>query len=124
MEFAVLMDESFDPKDISEIPNRDEKVSAILKQWLGKSEFNKDGADYNSVFVYPNFIIKDKEVAKNVQRNFKLKVALGISKLFQSDPKGHGLSDKISNEITSLIQSGEIKITGSDRSFYKGRYYK
>jgi hypothetical protein len=121
VEFSSLMQKDFDPGDTAELLNRDEKVNAILKQWLGKSEFNNGSADYRSVFAYPNFVIRDKEVAKNVQRNFRLKVALGISKMFHgSSGSHHGgynkLTEKISNEITSLIQSGKIKITGSDRS--------
>jgi len=128
MEFSALMStvtaDGADVKDIPEIPNRDEKVNAIIKQWLSKAEFDKGASDYNSVFVYPNFVIKDKEIAKKVQKDFKLKVAIGIAKLFHSKgatekswgPNSNDLTNKISNEITKLIQSGKINITESDAS--------
>lgn len=94
------------------VPNvSSDQLSEVADNWLA---FSKGGAaDYRSVIVYPNFIIKDKSIKKLVSKNIKRRVGFGLIKLFAMDTT---LSRVFKNTVGKLIgvNNSKIKISGSN----------
>jgi hypothetical protein len=100
----------------SKMIGRDQKALRLIKKWVEASSSYSNAIDYNSVLVYPKFIIKDKEVSGNVIRDINIKLVFAMAgTLFGHDSYGN-LRKLIISEANNLIESGKINFKGSSPS--------
>lgn len=84
-------------------------IDQIFNNW---TEFNKDGIkNYQSISIYPRFIIKDPEVSKVVEDNFKRQIVFGIIKNM-TGTHSHSIKNEIASMIDELLNDSKIKISG------------
>jgi len=85
------------------------EIDQIFNNW---TEFNKDGIkNYQSISIYPKFIIKDPEISRVVQDNFKRQVVFGVIKNMTGS-SSHSIKNEIISMIDELLNDSKIKISG------------
>jgi hypothetical protein len=105
---VILPDIMLDVGGVQFSAPNNEIVDGILENWKNYSKGGSIG--YNSILMYPKFIIKDQEIMGNVQSSLKNTLAMGIIENLTSERT----KQSIISVISKLLNARRIPLGSSN----------